>query len=303
MKMTLKPLFRISLTLLAVAGMAWLISVLWREYVVSPWTRDGRVSAEVVQIAPEVSGTVVEVAIKDNQHVNQGDVLYRLDTEDLELEVMEKKAELEQHEADLAIKMNLAKRRNTLGGDIIANERIDQANGDVRAVRAAVDRVRAELAKAELDVRRATVVAPVDGYITNLHLRTGDYATKGTSKVAILDPDSFWITGYFEETKLRHIAPGDQAQIRLMGFDSLIQGHVSSIGRGVADTNDYSDQHGLPSVSPVFTWIRLAQRIPVRVHIDKVPPDVRLAAGMTCSVAVGTSIPKGRLLAWAQQVL
>lgn len=136
MKMTLKLLFRISLTLLAVAGMAWLISVLWREYVVSPWTRDGRVSAEVVQIAPEVSGTVVEVAIKDNQHVNRGDVLYRLDTEDLELEVMEKKAELEQHEADLAIKMNLAKRRNTLGGDIIANERIDQANGDVRAVRA-----------------------------------------------------------------------------------------------------------------------------------------------------------------------
>ena len=133
---------------------------------------------------------------------------------------------------------------------------------------------------------RTTVYSPVNGYVTNLVLRIGDYATPGQVKLTILDSDSFWVAGYFDETKLSRIHPGDFATIKMMGYNPVVEGHVDSISRGIADQNTNTNTLGLESVDPIFTWVRLAQRIPVRIHIDKVPKEVTISAGMTCTVVV-----------------
>ena len=144
----------------------------------------------------------------------------------------------------------------------------------------------AALDLAKLNLARSTVRAPVDGYVTNLRLRPGDYATAGVTKVAVLDAASFWITGYFEETKIRQIRVGDQAHIMLMGFDQPVTGHVESLGRGIQNSNDAPGHLGLPNVAATFSWVRLAQRIPVRIKIDRAPSGVELAAGMTATVEI-----------------
>ena len=177
------------------------------------------------------------------------------------------------------------------------------ATRSCEAAQAAYDAAAVALATARLNLARATVIAPVDGYATNLRLRPGDYATAGATRVAIVDAHRLWVTGYFEETKLARMAPGARVEVKLMGYDTPLPGHVESISRGIADPNDSPDGRGLPSVDPVFTWVRLAQRIPVRVRIDRVPPGVTLAAGMTCSVAIGDGIAHGRLLAATRALL
>ncbi|MEW6644808.1 MAG: HlyD family secretion protein [Pseudomonadota bacterium] len=284
-----------------------LVALLWREYVLSPWTRDGRVSAEVVQVAPEVSGTVVDVRVADNQRVRRGDVLYVIDPERFRLALDDAQADLDAREQQAVLKAAIADRRRRLAAGVASMEDLEQTGG--AAAVAAADRRRARAARdvARLNLERATVRAPVDGYVTNLRMRPGDYASAGVKKIAVLDADSFWITGYFEETKLRDIRAGDAAEVRLMGHDAVVRGHVESIGHGIADANDSPDHLGLPSVNPVFSWVRLAQRIPVRIHIDEVPAGVRLVAGMTCSVAIGPRDrerhARGLLLSWLRAVM
>jgi multidrug resistance efflux pump len=299
----LKSVLRPLLTF-AVAGIAILLIVdLWRAYMLAPWTRDGRISAEVVQVMPEVSGTVSEVRITDNQRVQRGDILYIIDRERFQLSVDGAEAQVRVRREDVVLKTATARRRTELGRDIVSAEQIEHAGGEAAMARAAYDAAMVDLHLARLNLERATIKAPVDGYITNLRLRPGDYATVAATRVAIIDADSFWITGYFEETKLAHISPGASVEVRLMGFDPVVHGHVESIGRGIADTNDSPDPRGLPTVNPVFTWVRLAQRIPVRIQIDSVPAGVTLAAGMTCSISVGSAVAQGRLLSWSRGLL
>lgn len=141
-----------------------------------------------------------------------------------------------------------------------------------------------ELAK--LDLARSVIRSPVDGYVTNLKLRPGDYATAGATNVAIVDGASFWITGYFEETKIQQIRVAAPVRIKLMGFDQPVTGHVESIGRGIENSSEAPGRFGLPNVAATFSWVRLAQRIPVRIHIDQVPSGVELAAGMTATIEI-----------------
>lgn len=168
---------------------------------------------------------------------------------------------------------------------------------------ATLDQAKASLDVAKLNLARSTVVSPVNGYVTHLRLRAGAYVSTGVAQMAVVDADSFWIEGYFEETKLHAIRPGDPARIRLMGYDTPFEGRVESIGRGIADSNDATNNRGLPAVNPVFTWVRLAQRIPVRVSIRDLPPEVTLVVGMTASIDVGPESEQrsglgGRLLEW-----
>ena len=176
-----------------------------------------------------------------------------------------------------------------------------------RSAQAEAQRARAALDVAELDLARSVLRAPVDGFVTRLRLRRGDYAVAGKPDIAILDAHSFWITGYFEETKLERIRPGAPAQIKLMGFAPLLTGRVASIGHGIADDNDGPDEYGLPAVKANFSWVRLAQRIPVRIEIDAVPDGVQLAAGMTCSVDIGAPgeqrVARGRLAGWLHNLM
>lgn len=303
----LKQSIRVALTLgvIAVAGM--LVVALWNAYVLAPWTRDGRVSAHVVRIAPEVSGTVQDVAVADNQHVTRGQVLYRIDPIRFELAVDQATAFLAAANETLRQRGEEARRRAGLD-DIVPKEDIQRSGRAVAIARAEVLRAQAALAVAQLDLERSVLRAPVDGFVTHLRLRRGDYAVASKPDITILDARSFWITAYFEETKLRQIQPGASARIKLMGFDAMIDGRVASIGRGISDENDGHDSQGLPSVNPTFSWIRLAQRIPVRIEIEHVPDDVILAAGMTCSVEVEQAgqtagVAQGRLAGWLHALM
>ncbi|WP_321909791.1 HlyD family secretion protein [Burkholderia cepacia] len=299
--MSLKPLTRSLLTLATVAVAIVLVAALWHAYVLAPWTRDARVSAHVVRIAPEVSGTVVEVAVVDNQRVAKGDVLYRIDPQRFALAVEQAEAQVAATAESMRQKRDEAQRRTGLD-DLVPREDIQRSSRAVAIAQSEHRKALAALDVAKLDLERTTLRSPVDGYVTQLRLRHGDYAVEGKPGISVLDAHSFWITGYFEETKLRRVATGAPATIRLMGFDPLLSGHVTSIGRGIADENGTLDELGLPAVNPTFSWVRLAQRIPVRIEIDRVPAGVLLAAGMTCSVEVGERgrerTPRGRLASW-----
>lgn len=285
MKPVLSLLGRYALTLCFGSVAALVALQVWTRHEQTPWTRDARVSAEVVQIAPEVSGTVGAVSVVDNQYVHRGDVLYVIDAKRFSLAVASAQADAEAKRQDMLVRQAAARRRSRLR-EVISQEDVQQTAGAAAQAAATYEGAVAALDLAKLNLARATIRAPIDGYVTNLRLRPGDYATAGVTKIAILDATSFWITSYFEETKLRRIRVGSPAQIMLMGFDDALSGHVESIGRGIEDSNGTPGHLGLPNVEPTFSWVRLAQRIPVRIHIDRVPPGVELAAGMTATVEI-----------------
>ncbi|MBK1697984.1 HlyD family secretion protein [Rhodovibrio salinarum] len=293
---------RILLTLIMVVCAVLLGRHMWDYYVNAPWTRDGRVTADVVKIAPEVSGTVLQVEVTNNQAVQRGDVLFKIDPSRFRLAVEQAQAKLESSKATLHLKKSIARRRKSLrASGAVSAETVEQATREAVAAEANYREAQAALDLAELNLERATVRAPADGWVTNLHLRPGDYATAGQMAVAMVDADSFRVTGYFLETQLDRIRIGDSVRVLLMGFDPELEGHVESIGHGIADSNDTADQHGLPAVDPVFEWVRLAQRIPVRVRIEDVPSGLPLASGMTASLYVEESEPANRTAEMAEQ--
>ncbi len=285
MKSLLSLVGRYALTLCAVAAATLLAFMMWKHYAQTPWTRDGRVRADVVQIAPDVSGPVIRVAVRDNQWVNRGDVLYAIDPHWLTLAVASAQAEVESRRHEMVMRQDAARRRAQIKATI-SSEDLQQTGSAANVAVANYHGALAALELAELNLSHATVRAPVSGYITHLRLRPGDYATAGETKVAIVDAHSFWVVGYFEETKLRHIRVGDTAHIVLMGYEPVIAGHVESIGHGIGDNNDETGGLGLPDVEPTFSWVRLAQRVPVRIHIDALPKGIELVAGLSASVEV-----------------
>lgn len=300
----LRTLIRVILTLLVVSLAVILGITLWNIYMIAPWTRDGRVRVYVVDIAPEVEGTVTQIPIVDNQFVHRGDPLFVLDKVRFRLAIREAQAHLDSTLEDLNLKRNDARRRMGLGG-IVSEEEQEVFNSHVATQIAAVDGARAALDVAKLNLQRSTLYSPVNGYITNLNLRVGDYAHAGQPRLAVIDSDSYWVYGYFEETKMWGVHVGDIARIKLMGYKPILMGHVVSIARGINDNNQAPDKLGLQDVNPIFTWVRLAQRIPVRIHIDHVPETVTLAAGMTATVSVGPEPTgrRGRLTTWLQDHL
>ncbi|ASV88356.1 hlyD secretion family protein (plasmid) [Ochrobactrum quorumnocens] len=285
MNPVLSLLGRYALTLCLVAVSAFIALKVWNHFERTPWSRDGRVGVDVVQIAPEVSGTVSTVPVVDNQYVRRGDILYQINPERLRLAVALAEADVEARHQDMIVRQATARRHSQLK-DVVSQEAVQQSSGAAAVAGAAYSSAVAALDLAKLNLARSTVRSSVDGYVTNLRLRPGDYATAGVTKVAVLDADSFWITGYFEETKIRQIRVGDPARIMLMGFDQPVAGHVESLGRGIENSNDAPGHLGLPNVAATFSWVRLAQRIPVRIHIDRVPSGVDLAAGMTATVEI-----------------
>ncbi|WBU51346.1 HlyD family secretion protein [Kosakonia pseudosacchari] len=290
MKSFFSLLSRYALTLSAVLVATFLAYMMWKHYAQRPWTRDGRVRADVVQIAPDVSGPVANVAVRDNQWVNRGDVLYSIDPHWLKLAVASAQADVEAKRHEMLMRQDAAARRSQIKG-VISSEDLQQTGSAASIAAANYHGALAALELAQLNLSHATVRAPVAGYVTHLRLRPGDYATAGETKVAIIDANSFWVVGYFEETKLRHIHVGNRAHIALMGFEPVLTGHVESIGHGIGDSNDETGGLGLPDVNPTFNWVRLAQRVPVRIHIDQLPAGVELVAGLSASVSVE---PSGR---------
>jgi len=281
-----KRLLRICITL-ALAILAVILGrMLWVRYMDSPWTRDGRVRADVVNIAPDVAGLVTDVAVRDNQFVHRGDLLFRIDADHYRHALAQAQAQAGQRKLMLEMKRGQASRRAALDDQVISRENREDTSLLASSAKAEYAIALAQLDQAKLNVERTTVRSPVDGWVSNLLVRPGDFAQVGAAKLAVIDQHSFWVYGYFEEQKLALMHVGDPAEIRLLGNDQLLQGHVESIARGITDRDNPTDVRLLANVNPSFNWVRLAQRVPVRISLDKVPKDLILVAGMTCSVVV-----------------
>ena len=273
-----------TLLVLALALLAALI--IWDFYVAAPWTRDGSVRVQVASVAPQVAGQITEIRVVDNEFVHQGDVLYVIDPFDFQVALDTKKAQLRQRAADVQVKRVQAERRAHLTDLATTPEEQQQYAGSATQAQAAFDAAQAEVAQADINLQRTQVRSPVNGYVTNLLLRVGDYAHAGVTNISVIDADSYWIDGYFEETKMAHICIGDRAEAQLMGYRDPIVGRVETVTRGISVSNAAPSTQGLPNVDPVYTWVRLAQRVPVRIRISHVPDGVPLVSGMTVTVTI-----------------
>jgi multidrug resistance efflux pump len=262
----------------------------FRYYEYDPWTRDGRVRVYVVASAPEVSGVVTDVLVIDNQYVHKGDVLFKIDIRDYDAAVRRAEAALDSARAQLALGETNTQRRKDIyraNPRAVSVEEMETYAIQVNIDRSNVKAAEAALYKAKVDLDRCEVRSTVNGWITNLTLEVGIYAQAGRPQLSVVNADSYFIYAYFEETQLSNVHVGSTARAALMGYvNDPLPAHVESIGRGISDVNATSDPQGLPAVNPIFTWVRLAQRIPVRLKIDNVPQDVHLAAGETCTVYV-----------------
>lgn len=259
---------------------------LWQYYMLTPWTRDARVRADVVVIAPDVSGWVSALKVQDNQQVKAGDLLMTIDRERFQAAFDQASAVVETRTQQVRLREREAARRTALGPEAISAELRENAQINAAVARGELHEAEAQLLVAKINLARSEVRAPRSGHITNLRLAQGNFVTTGQSVMALVDDATFYIQAYFEETKLPRIRVGDPVKVWLMGAGEAMNGHVQSISRGITDRNSTPDGQLLPEVEPTFNWVRLAQRIPVRIQLDQIPEGVSLSAGMTASVQV-----------------
>jgi len=273
------------LTVLAVIVALLVLRQLWVHYMDEPWTRDAHIGADVVQVAPDVSGLVEAVDVGDNQAVEKGALLFVVDRARYRIALELARASLAERQATVAqLRREIARDRSLQ--DLVAGEDAEVRRARLQAAQAAQATAQAAVDLAELNLARTEVRAPADGQINDRTVRVGDYVTAGKPVLALLDTTSFRVDGYFEETRLRGVAPGQPVDIRLMGEDVALHGHVESIAAGIEDRYRTDGSSLLPNVTPAFDWVRLAQRIPVRIRIDEVPAGVRLISGRTATVTV-----------------
>ena len=301
--------YLVTLALVIAAG--WLVWEVWYLYMRTPWTRDAFVRVEVTEVAPEgVSGYVTELPIVENQWVNQGELLLRIDPTRYQLTVNQVRSELEVARVTAQMDQDFANSR-IAAGDAVSSEETQAYQTRARASALEVERLEAALELAQFNLDRTRLFAPVSGYVTNLNLRQGNFLGSGQTAVVLIDVSSFWVEAYFQETHLAAIKPGEKAVIDLMAYDEPLTGTVVSISKGIANPNNNPGYLGLQSVNPVDAWVRLAQRIPVYVRIDDIPEDLPLSAGMTAAVAVGEAADRAlapdslsdRLRRWLAQRL
>ncbi len=306
-------LLSVGLTVLFLLGGAVALVVIWQHYEEDPWTRDGTVQADVVQVSADVSGLVTQVHVHDNQRVTTGDVLFMVDQERYAAALDQARASVASAQAAIvSAQADIAKSKAMLGnalreqarylslGNLVSKEDRDQRVTTVEQDRAQLAQSEASLGdkeaslkeaqanqrKAEIDLERSSVRAGVTGYVTNFSMRPGDYVSSGNAQFALLDTASYYVLAYMEETKLHRFSLGDRARIELLGDDRPLWGHVDSLSAGITDRQKDPTNQLLPNITPTFSWIRLAQRVPVRVVIDTVPEGIRLVAGRTATVNI-----------------
>jgi multidrug resistance efflux pump len=282
----MKTIARVLLTLVLVAAGCVGGYELWDYYMLSPWTRDARVQADVVSIAPDVSGFVDDLRVKDNQFVHKGDVLLVIDRERYTRALATADATVAARQAEMEMRQHEAARRAKLTTLSISVEAQEDAMLTANSAAASYQQALADRSTAQLNLDRTVLRAPVNGFVTNLTLDVGRYASVGTKVMALIDSDSYRVTGYFEETKIPAVKLSGHVDIYLMSGGPLLRGHVESISRGITDRDDPAGPELLANANPTFEWVRLAQRIPVRIHIDDVPKGVLISSGMTCTVVV-----------------
>lgn len=278
-------LIRSAATIILVIAAALIAIWMWNHYERSPWTRDGRVRADVVRVTPDIGGLVTSVAVRDNQRVQEGDLLFVIDRPRYELALRQAVARVESAQATLGQARREARRDMALG-DLVAAEAHEQNVARVATAQAALAEAITARDGAALDLKRTQVRASVNGVVTNLDLHQDDYVAAGKQAMALVDRDSLRVEGYFEETKLPLICLGAPVTVRMMGEEQDLHGRVESIAYGINDSTRSDSGNLLPNVEPTFSWVRLAQRIPVRVKLTQVPADISLITGRTATVTV-----------------
>ncbi|MGH8383587.1 efflux RND transporter periplasmic adaptor subunit [Pseudomonas sp.] len=282
----MRALLRIAITLCLVAVAIFAGWKLWQYYMLTPWTRDAKIRADVVIIAPDVSGWVRELKVHDNQQVKTGELLMSIDRDRFEAALDKANAVAETRQQQLRLREHEASRRAALGPQAISAELRENAQINAAVARGELRQAQADVKAAAINLARSQVKAPRDGHITNLRLAEGNYVNAGQAVMALIDDSTFYVQAYFEETKLPRIRVGDPVKVWLMSAGEPMQGHVESISRGITDRNANPDSQLLAEVDPTFSWVRLAQRIPVRIKLDQIPEGLTLSAGMTASVQV-----------------
>lgn len=281
---------RYLITLFLVCTASSVIYHHYHTYSNSPWTRDGQVSAYIVSITPRVTGQVTKLYASDNSRVKKGDLLFEIDPSIYQATYKKALASGKQAEALLEKAQN-EKRRGfrleKLSPGTMPTLTLNNLSNAVKSAEANLDLAKANIEEANLNLQYTKVYAPTSGYITNFNLREGSQVVTNTPVVALIDEDSFWIEGYFKETDLIGVSPENVAYVTLlMDSDHVMQGRVTSIGYGIAKQDGSTGNNLLPNVSPTFQWIRLAQRIPVKIELDDIPDQLQLRVGMTASIKI-----------------
>ena len=291
-----KPLMTLGSVVLTLLVVAFACVVVWRMtmyYMFAPWTRDSHIRADVVQISPDVSGLIKQVDVRDNQPVTRDQVLFIIDQERYKLALRQAQATVADRKETLA-QAQRENRRNRGLGNLVAREQLEESQSREMRAQAALTEAEVAVDSAQLNLDRTVVRSPVDGYVNDRAPRVNEFVTAGRPVLSIVDSSSFHIDGYFEETKLDGIHVGQRVDIRVVGDDARLRGHVESIVAGIEDRDRTSGQNLLPNVNPAFSWVRLAQRIPVRIVFDDVPEDFRMIAGRTATVSIIADSPKAQ---------
>ncbi|HAS6387592.1 TPA: efflux RND transporter periplasmic adaptor subunit [Vibrio vulnificus] len=281
---------RYLVTLLLVLGAGAVIANFYSIFTQNPWTRDGRVSAYIVSITPRVTGQVTAVHISDNSRVTKGDLLFEIDDSLYQAAYHKAIASQEQAQAALDKALNEEKRALALQSRTpgsVATLTLNNLNNAVNSARANLNLTKAMVEEAKLNLDYTKVYASTDGFISNFHLRVGSQVVANSPVVALIDANSFWVEGYFKETDLEGVDPNDKAFVTLLiDPDKPLAAEVSSIGYGIAKQDGITGSELLPNVNPNFQWIRLAQRIPVKVTLKEKPKNLQLRVGMTASIKI-----------------
>ena len=284
--MNASKIIRHCITLLLLAAALWVGRSAWDHYMESAWTRDGRVKADVVSIGADVAGTVTEVLVHDNELVQQGQVLFVVDKARYENALAQSEAALAAQQVEKGRRAKEAGRRAGLDSSIVSAESRETAEFAVGTASAQYQAALVARNMARLNLERTVVRAPAAGFVTNLNVHVGDFAAVGAAKLAVINRESFYVVGYFEETKLPMLALNDPVEMRMMSGGAVVRGHIESIAHGITDRDASTGRELLADVNPTFNWVRLAQRVPVRIHIDQLPASLQLVAGTTCTVVL-----------------
>lgn len=281
----------VNLALIAVV--VWWAYTSFEEYIANPWTRDGQVRGHVIQIAPRVSGMVVGIAVIDNQYVEAGSLLFELDREPFEIAVAQAEANLKRANiSSRASQIEWDRLRDIFAKDpgAVSQKDLNRRETNYLQSLSEIDVAQENLRSANLNLAYTHVHAPVAGYVSNVDFQIGTQAVANSPILALVENASFWVFGYFRESEIGEVAIGDRARVTLMAYpDTPLKGKVESLGWGIAPSDGNTGTKLLPSIKPVFQWIRLAQRIPVRIQLDDIPEGVELRFGLTASVMVLTS--------------
>lgn len=286
MKTLLIKIIRIAITLLLVLLGIVAVFKVWMFYTESPWTRDAKFSADVVAIAPDVSGLLTDVPVVDNQLVAKGQTLFVIDQPRYQQALDQANADVAYYQALVAEKKREASRRVNLGPDAMSREEIEQASNALLTAQQQLAKATAVRDLARLDLERTVVRAPADGWVTNLNVHTGEFITRGATAVALVKKNSFYLLAYLEETKLHGLNKGDRAEITPLGSNRIMHGTVDSVAVAVNNSSSTSNSKGLASVDSNLEWVRLAQRVPVKIVLDDKDQQHPYPAGTTATVVI-----------------